>query len=256
LGETLQQILFHKSHPRGFVAAGDQVDHELARILSGPDDQISQKAYVLSSIIRSPFLFQGQLTHLIDHLRARRTLQVADVEIQNLVKASGNVQSQSKASIQILATRYFSACQPATGPEGELHLVSILKLLGRRQNGTDFDRGQPPDSTEKIFHLLPFERELSFIISVLPTTASTSSEMRATRLDAVRRRLQEFFQRRLGEPLSFSSDQGSHTISGNGIPDKYDKLIHSTHRHALESGRFDVQLYQLSFAERCGCHPD
>lgn len=91
------------SHPLLVEAVCDDVDHDLARALPGANHEVTEESGVLPKVPWRPIPFLCERAHTVDYFSAQWRLQVAFVEIENLVEMPRRVESEGEVGIEVAA---------------------------------------------------------------------------------------------------------------------------------------------------------
>src|SRR4029079_10582540 len=96
-----------------------------------------------------------------------------------------------------------------------MHGNAISVTVGdrRRNHGTNRRFSDFSDSLQNVAHLSPFDSELVFIVHMLISASTTTSEIRALRFHAMRRRLVNRDEFRFRKLLLFAKDLGRNLFS-------------------------------------------
>ena len=125
LGKLGLEEGLERLHPLRQVMRRDQVDHLVLRVRRRADGQDAEVASVLAGMPRRPAVLLRERADAVDQPRAPLALEVAGLEVEDLVKPAGHMEPERKVGVEFFSGRDLPVGQPALGREGELHLVAV-----------------------------------------------------------------------------------------------------------------------------------
>src|SRR4029450_12381586 len=95
--------------------------------------------------------------------------------------------------------------------------IAIFVLLRRRDDAAQRNIFKLPDSVEDVAYLVPFNRELMFVVDVLECTSAAMAKRRAPRWGAMQGVFLNLHQLRLGELFFLAHDLRRNEFALNGV---------------------------------------
>ena len=167
--------------------------------------------------------------------------EVAGVDMQHLVKAVGNMESQSGCEGDTLL--HFFGRKPLVVGKGELQFVAVFVYLVAAQDRRDRWQFHMPDAAEVILDLSLFPDELFLVWQDLPFAPTADAIVAATCLAAFGRRGDEACHASLHEGVFLTCDLQIDYITGYAVRHKAHQVctlysvsvsgLYSTERFAL-----------------------
>ena len=168
------------------VGVEDHDNHYLAR-RRGADYHVAHQSRVFAGVVERVAALEAETFRLgADGVR-RVALQIAQVDVEHLVEAVGDVESQRGSAFDVAARRDLLVREPAFVGEGELQFVAVEGLFRRAQTRAHLGQLDLADAGQLVAHLLGLEPQLFRVGQVLPLAASAHPEVGAERLLAQRR---------------------------------------------------------------------
>ena len=149
------------------VGRGHERDHALAGVLALSDHEIAEESGVRLSVAEGKAGCARPVAHDVDDLDGFRGKQVACLQVERGPPAVGHLEPEL-----------------AVAPEGEVHAVAIVELIGACDDGRDGALGR--GLREGLPQAVQLLQALSVVIHVLPLAPSARSRVRAAGNHAVR----------------------------------------------------------------------
>ena len=164
---------------------------------------------------------------------------MAFIQIQNLIKPSGCVQSGGKSGVvyKIIATNFLFS-KPAFIADAVFHFIAIIELL-IRTNSWKYGRIEPGNSADMIGNLTCFKLELFVVRHVLPATATAHICMLTFRSNPIGTFFQQFQHFSFAIAFSPFYNSGSNYIIGHSTWNKNGETVNFGHAFSFKCGAFD-----------------
>src|SRR6266496_5321836 len=122
--------------------------------------------------------------------------------------------------------------------------IAIFVLFRRRDNGAQRNIFKLADSVEDVAQLVPFNRELMFVVDVLVCASAAMAKIWPPRCDAIRGAFLNLHQLRLGELFFLAHDLRRNEFALNGVRNENGLPLLASDPFPTESNVFDFQIDQ------------
>ena len=237
---------------QGEVLAEADDDHHRAGVRRA-HEHVAQLAVVLADVVEGNAVLQAELLDKEADLIGRFGLQVAALDVQDLVEIFPDVEAQAGAGGHAggdLLTRH-----PALAGGGEFEFVAVVAGLVGAQDGAELRHLEVADARQLVIDLALLRRELDLVGEGLPAASAANGEMLAKRLQALLGGLHELDDRALEPGLLLADQPHVHHVARHGKADEHhlpfgrmrDRL--ALRRHAL-----DREVLQNDIQLAVSCH--
>ena len=250
----LRKLLRHsvqQGSAQGEVLSEADDDHHRAGVRRA-HEHVAQLAVVLANIIEGDAVLEAELLDKEADLIGRFGLQVAALDVQDLVEILADVEAQAGAGRHAGGDLF--AGHPALVRGGEFEFVAVVAGLVGAQDGAEFRHAEVADARQLVIDLALLGGELDLVRERLPAASAAHREMLAERLQTLLGGLHELDDRTLQPGLLLADQPHVHHVARHGEADENhlpfgrmrDRL--ALRRHALDR---EVLQDDIQFAVSC-----
>ncbi len=217
---------------RAVVLVEDDDRHHFAR-RGGAYDERAHQPLVGAGVMERVSVLDAEALDFEAYAVGYVGLQPAAVYVEHLVEAAGDMESQRRRRLDLVCAGYLLVGKPAAVGEGKFEFVAIVLRCCRAQARPYLGQLDASYAVELVGHLLRLLPQLLVVGQVLPLAAAANAEVRAERLDAHRRALDEPHRTPLhvtAVPLDYPY---VHHVARHGHRHEDHLLLVSTHGLAL-----------------------